>query len=228
MSHDQPQGPQGLVHYPGLRVELDITPEWFVYGEHVFEDQADIARAFGLYEGEARRLADDLAVGRTGARLVLLVPPNNPTDAFEAERLVIRRLLDALAITCPRRARIVAQRRAAAAAAAKAEQERQKAAADAEAEAAQQRAADAENARLEAEVQAKRAAAEAPPRPLEVLRRYGVAGGTDETLTLFADLATGQRFEVSDGALLAVLEPPPAPAPHAPPQARPRSRRRPR
>ena len=119
------------VIFPGVRVEIDVTPRWFHPGPSFFEDAADIARAIGSWEGATRSLFVDLSVGLTGVRVVLGVPGSNITDALEHERAHLKAHLDALDGVSPRRRRITVQReeeaakKVAAEAAAKAKQEEQ-------------------------------------------------------------------------------------------------------
>lgn len=136
--------------FPDLRAELDITPRWFEPNLAALpEDAAAIAASFGVYEGAARALFVDLSVGVSGVRLVLMVPPNNPTSAFEAERCALKAQLDGLDAAHPRRARVTAQRRAAEEQAHAAEAAKTAALAAAEAEA--KRLAEAEAAKKAAD-----------------------------------------------------------------------------
>lgn len=137
-----PAAPKPVRAFPRICVELDVTPRWYDWAHGNFEDGAAILTAIATCECSVRMICRDVQIGESGVRLILPLLAGQGTDGYEAERLTVTALLDALDTVHPRRARCTAAR-------AKAEADRAAAAATA-----------AEQAKVEAEAAAKRAAAE--------------------------------------------------------------------
>lgn len=89
--------------YPGLRVEIDVTPRWYAPGPHFDDDLRAIIATWGETGGDLRKLTNDFQAGTSGVRFILWVPSGVSTDAIEAARVELVDALDALDLVSPRR-----------------------------------------------------------------------------------------------------------------------------